>query len=244
MALFAPNRYPGKLIVVEGIDGSGKSTQISLLSNWLRAQGYAVAFSEWNSSSLVRETTRRGKRKEMLTPTTFSLLHATDFADRLESYIMPLVKAGAIVCADRYAYTAFARDVARGVGRRWVRNLYRFAIHPSLAFYFRVPLDVALGRILGGRDALKYYEAGMDLGLARDVEESFRIFQGRILDEYDAMAQEMGFHIIDATQSIETQQMRMREIVMNEIGEGLKKTVLHVSAPGDFVAQPSTSPVL
>ena len=244
MPFFLPNRGPGRLIVVEGIDGSGKSTQISLLSNWLRAQGYAVAFSEWNSSSLVRETTRRGKRKEMLTPTTFSLLHATDFADRLESYIMPLVKAGAIVCADRYAYTAFARDVARGVGRRWVRNLYRFAIHPSMAFYFRVPLDVALGRILGGRDALKYYEAGMDLGLARDVEESFRIFQGRILDEYDAMAQEMGFHIIDATQSIETQQMRMREIVMNEIGQGLKKTVLHVSAPGDFVAQPSTSPVL
>jgi dTMP kinase len=244
MSLFVPNRYPGKLIVVEGIDGSGKSTQISLLSHWLRSQGYAVAFSEWNSSSLVRETTRRGKKKEMLTPTTFSLLHATDFADRLESYIVPLVKAGAIVCADRYAYTAFARDVARGVGRRWVRNLYRFAIHPSLAFYFRVPLDVALGRILGGRDALKYYEAGMDLGLARDVEESFRIFQGRILDEYDAMAKEVGFHIIDATQSIEAQQIRMREIVMNEIGKGLKKTVLQVPASGEFVAQPSTSPVL
>jgi len=244
MSLFVPNRYPGKLIVVEGIDGSGKSTQISLLSHWLRSQGYAVAFSEWNSSSLVRETTRRGKKKEMLTPTTFSLLHATDFADRLESYIVPLVKAGAIVCADRYAYTAFARDVARGVGRRWVRNLYRFAIHPSLAFYFRVPLDVALGRILGGRDALKYYEAGMDLRLARDVEESFRIFQGRILDEYDSMAQEVGFHIIDATQSIETQQKRMREIVMNEIGSGIKKTVLHVPPSGEFVAQPSTSPVL
>jgi dTMP kinase len=244
MSLFVPNRYPGKLIVVEGIDGSGKSTQVSLLSHWLRSQGYAVAFSEWNSSSLVRETTRRGKKKEMLTPTTFSLLHATDFADRLESYIVPLVKAGAIVCADRYAYTAFARDVARGVGRRWVRNLYRFAIHPSLAFYFRVPLDVALGRILGGRDALKYYEAGMDLGLARDVEESFRIFQGRILDEYDAMAEEMGFHIIDATQSIEAQQIRMREIVMKEIGKGIKKTVLKVPAPGEIVAQPSSSPVL
>ena len=144
-------------------------------------------------------TTRRGKKKEMFTPTTFSLIHATDFADRMESYILPLVKAGAIVCADRYAYTAFARDVARGVDRRWVRNLYRFAIRPNLSFYFRVPLDVALGRILGGRDALKYYEAGMDLGLARDVEESFRIFQGRILDEYEAMAQEMGFHVIDAT---------------------------------------------
>src|SRR6266550_3090106 len=226
MSMFSPNRFRGKLIVVEGIDGSGKSTQISLLSHWLRSRGYAVAFSEWNSSPLVRETTRRGKKKEMFRPTTFSLIHATDFADRAERYITPLLKAGAIVCADRYAYTAFARDVARGVSRRWVRNLYRFAIHPSLAFYFRVPLDVALGRILGGRDALKYYEAGMDLGLARDVEESFRIFQGRILDEYDAMAQEVGFHIIDATQSIEAQQMRMREIVMNEIGVDMKNTVL------------------
>src|SRR5204863_5632579 len=141
-------------------------------------------------------------------------------ADRMESYIQPLVKSGAFVCADRYAYTAFARDVARGVERRWVQNLYSFALRPDLCFYFRVPLDVALGRILGGRDALKYYEAGMDLGLARDVEESFRIFQSRILDEYDAMAREMGFHIMDATESIEEQQKRMREIVMNEIGDG------------------------
>src|SRR5438093_4091887 len=206
MPLFAPNRYKGQLIVVEGIDGSGKSTQISLLSHWLRSQAIAVAFSEWNSSPLVRQTTRRGKKKEMFTPTTFSLIHATDFADRMESYILPLVKAGAIVCADRYAYTAFARDVARGVSRRWVRNLYRFAIHPSLAFYFRVPLDVALGRILGGRDAIKYYEAGMDLGLSRNMEESFRIFQSRILEEYELMIDEMGFHVIDATETIEAQQ--------------------------------------
>jgi len=230
MSLLAPNRHRGKLIVVEGIDGSGKSTQMSLLSRWLRSQGYAVAFSEWNSSPLVRQTTRRGKKKEMFTPTTFSLIHATDFADRLESYILPLVKSGAVVCADRYAYTAFARDVARGVGRQWVRNLYRFAIEPNLCFYFRVPLDVALGRILGGRDALKYYEAGMDLGLARDVEESFRIFQGRILDEYDAMADEMGFHVIDATLSIEQQQKRMREIVIEELGDSLKKGALHAPA--------------
>src|SRR6476661_10013004 len=111
MAVLAPHRYRGKLIVVEGIDGSGKSTQISLLSRWLRSQGFAVAFSEWNSSPLVRETTRRGKKKEMFTPTTFSLIHATDFADRLESYILPLVKSGAIVCADRYAYTADRKSV-------------------------------------------------------------------------------------------------------------------------------------
>jgi dTMP kinase len=233
MALFVPNRHRGKLVVVEGIDGSGKSTQISLLSHWLRSQRYAVAFSEWNSSPLVRRTTRRGKRKEMFTPTTFSLIHATDFADRMESYILPLVKAGAIVCADRYAYTAFARDVARGVSRRWVRNLYRFALHPTVAIYFRVPLDVALGRILGGRDALKYYEAGMDLRLARDVEESFRIFQGRILDEYEAMVKEFGFHVIDATLSIEEQQARMREIVMNSIGDGIEG-ILRMEGEGDW----------
>ena len=244
MSLFKPNRYRGKLIVVEGIDGSGKSTQISLLSHWLRSCGYAVAFSEWNSSPLVRQTTRRGKRKEMFTPTTFSLIHATDFADRMESYILPLVKSGAIVCADRYAFTAFARDVARGVGRRWVRNLYRFAIHPNIAFYFRVPLDVALGRILGGRDALKYYEAGMDLGLARDVEESFRIFQGRILDEYEAMAQEVGFHIIDASLPIEEQQRQMREIVTSELGADPESGILRVPPEGEIGAHTTAAAVL
>jgi dTMP kinase len=120
------------------------------------------------------------------------------------------MKAGAVVCADRYAYTAFARDVVRGVSRRWVRNLYRFAIRPNLAFYFRVPLEVALGRILGGRDAIKYYEAGMDLGLSRNIVESFRLFQGRILEEYDSMADEMGFHVIDATAGDRVERNRPR----------------------------------
>jgi dTMP kinase len=228
MPLLAPNRYKGKLIIVEGIDGSGKSTQLSLLSHWLHAQGIAVAFSEWNSSPLVRETTRRGKKRQMFTSTTFSLIHATDFADRLERYIVPMLKAGAVVCADRYAYTAFARDTVRGVSRRWVRNLYRFAVRPSLAFYFRVPLDVALGRILGGRAEIKYYEAGMDLGLSRNIEESFRLFQGRILEEYEAMAAEVGFHVIDATGSIEQQQREMREIVLRELGDSLRSGVLRV----------------
>jgi dTMP kinase len=233
MNLLAPNRYAGKLIVVEGIDGSGKSTQLSLLTHWLRSQGYAVAFSEWNSSPLVRQTTRRGKKRERFTPTTFSLIHATDFADRTESYIVPLLKGGAVVCADRYAYTAYARDVARGVSARWVRNLYRFAIRPDLAFYFRVPIDVAVQRILGGRDALKFYEAGMDLGLSRNIEESFRIFQGRILDEYDAMAREMDFKVIDATLSIEEQQQEMRRIVTAELSERLNKGVLRAPAGGE-----------
>jgi dTMP kinase len=217
MPVFSSRKFPGKLIIVEGIDGSGKSTQLSLLSQWLRSRGFGVVFSEWNSSPLVRNTTKRGKKKNMFTPTTFSLIHATDFADRIERWILPPLRAGSIVCADRYAFTAFARDVARGVSRRWVRNLYRFAVKPNLAFYFRVPLDVALGRILGGRDALKYYEAGMDLRLSRDVEESFRLFQGRIIDEYEAMVDEFGFQVIDATLSIEEQQTQIRRFVEKEL---------------------------
>ncbi len=177
----------------------------------------------------------------MFRPTTFSLIHATDFADRAERYITPLLKAGAIVCADRYAYTAFARDVARGVSRRWVRNLYRFATRPNLSFYFRVPLDVAIGRILGGRDAIKYYEAGMDLGLSRDVKESFRIFQGHILDEYEAMASDVGFHIIDATLSIEQQQRQMRRIVIEELGNRLKNGLLRVPPGEDHAYEPATA---
>lgn len=228
MAHLRPNRFPGKLIVVEGIDGSGKSTQLSLLTGWLRSRRLVVSFSEWNSSPIVRGTTRQGKKKQMFTPTTFSLIHATDFADRLERRIRPMLEAGAIVCADRYAFTAFARDAARGVSREWVRNLYRVAVKPDLAFYFRVPLETALKRILGGRAALKYYEAGMDLNLSPDINKSFALFQKRILDEYDAMAQEMGFHVIDATGSIEEQQKQVREIVLDRIGESLERDVLRV----------------
>src|SRR5206468_12571408 len=154
--------YPGRLVVVEGIDGSGKSTQLTLLAQWLRGEGYPVVFSEWNSSPIVKATTSRGKRRHILTPLTFSLIHATDFSDRVEREIVPSLKAGAIVLADRYVYTAFARDVVRGVNRRWVRSLYQFAPVPTQAFYFRVPLDTALRRILSARAKLKYYEAGMD----------------------------------------------------------------------------------
>lgn len=232
---FRPNSYSGKLIIVEGIDGSGKSTQLSLLSHWLRSKRLVVSFSEWNSSSIVRGTTRQGKRKQMFTPTTFSLIHATDFADRLERHILPMLEAGAVVCADRYAFTAFARDVARGVRPQWVRNLYRMAIKPDLAFYFRVPLNVALDRILGGRAALKYYEAGMDLNLSSDIQESFALFQERILREYDSMAEEMGFHVIDATGTIQEQQREVREIVMNTIGEALEKDILRQPTSGSRV---------
>jgi len=208
-----PNSYAGKLIVVEGIDGSGKSTQIDLLYKWLQAQGRSVFFSEWNSSDLVKSTTKLGKKQKMFTPTTFSLLQATDFAERWENLMLPMLKAGVIVLADRYAFTAFARDVARGVDAQWVRNLYSFAPQPDLVFYFRVPLDVAVERILSSRSKLKYYEAGMDLGLADNRVASFRLFQQRIINEYDRMVEEFGMTVIDGALPVQRQQKLIRQMV-------------------------------
>src|SRR5437764_4372540 len=198
MISYGKHRLPGKLFVVEGTDGSGKSTQLALLHQWLKAEGHTVFFSEWNSSSLVKDTTRRAKKRRLFTPTTFSLLHATDFADRTERDIIPPLKAGAIVLADRYIYTAFARDVARGCDPAWVRSLYRFAVKPTVSFFFRAPLDVAIDRIVSGRPELKYYEAGLDMGWSDDAEVSFEVFQGRILSEYDRMVGEFGLTMIDA----------------------------------------------
>ncbi len=214
--------YPGKLFIVEGIDGSGKSTQLKLLHQWLQNEEFGVFLSEWNSSPLVKTTTRRGKAKQILTPTTFSLIHATDFADRIEREIIPPIKAGAVVLADRYIYTAFARDVARGVEPKWVRKLYEFAVKPTIAFYFKVPLNIALDRILSSRAEIKYYEAGMDLGLSSDIKTSFKLFQEKILIEYEKMIEEFGLTVIDATLPINDQQKKVREIVLRKVKE-LKK---------------------
>jgi dTMP kinase len=213
----AERPHPGRLIAVEGLDGSGKSTQIHLLHQWLRARGYRVFFSEWNSSVLVREATRKGKKRQLLTPTTFSLIHATDFADRYERQILPLLRAGYLVLCDRYVYTSFARDAVRGCDGGWLRSLYRFAVAPDVVFFFRLPLETALGRILEGRPKLKYFEAGMDLGLHPDPQESFRIFQGRVLEQYLAMVPEFGFTEVDATLSVHAQQKIVRGILSEKV---------------------------
>ncbi len=208
-----PHPFPGKLIVVEGIDGSGKSTQVQLAQRWLASAGYQVFFTEWNSADLVRAVTKRGKKKMVLTPTTFSLVHATDFAHRLVHNIVPPLKAGMIVLADRYVFTAFGRDVARGCDPTWVRKVYSFAVRPDIAFYFNVSLEVALNRIVSSRAQLKTYEAGMDLGLSTDPSESFRIFQGRILEEYRKVVDEYGLIVIDADGPIDAQQALMRDTI-------------------------------
>jgi dTMP kinase len=204
----------GVLIVVEGIDGSGKSTQIHLVDRWLRSKGFDVFFTEWNSSETVREITSKGKKKARLTPTTFSLLHSTDFADRYEKNIYPLLRAGYIVLADRYIYTALARDTVRGCDKSWVRNMYSYALKPDLTFYFRVPIETAVNRIISGRPKLKYYEAGMDLRLSKDEYESYRIFQSRIVDQYESMVNDESFIVIDGTLDIEKQQNTVRRNIL------------------------------
>ena len=219
---------PGKLIVVEGIDGSGKSTQLRLLEKWLRFNNFEVFRTEWNSSDMVKSITSKGKKKANLTPTTFSLLHATDFADRFERNILPLLRAGYFVLADRYIYTAYARDVTRGCNRMWVRKMYDFALKPDLAFYFRVPIDISMDRILSGRPKLKYYEAGMDLNLSNDIYQSYRIFQSKIIEQYESMTKLEGFAVIDATLGIKEQQKLMREKIMQILPQKTKRTIQEV----------------
>ena len=148
---------------------------------------------------------------------TFSLLHATDFADRLLYKIIPPLKAGMIVLADRYAYTAFARDATRGVDRQWVRELYSFAVRPDLALYFRVPIDVSVDRLLARRVKLKFYESGMDLGWSSNPVESFRLFQGKVLDEYDQLVSEFGLEVVDAGGSITDQQRLVRTLIAQRV---------------------------
>ena len=214
------NEFPGRLIAVEGLDGSGKSTQIRLLQRWLEALGLKVYFSEWNSSELVKVATSKGKKSEALTPTTFSLIHATDFADRYERHLVPLLRAGYLVLCDRYIFTAFARDIVRGCPADWVRGVYDFAALPDLTFFFKADLQVSLQRILDGRPKLKFFEAGMDLRLSSDPYESFRIFQGRILEQYLAMSTEFRFLVIDANHQVETQQVLVRKLVAKHLDLG------------------------
>lgn len=213
MVKITKHNEPGRLIAVEGLDGSGKSTQIYLLKRWLELENYKVFFTEWNSSLLVKTATKKGKKRQLLTPTTFSLIHCTDFADRYERQIWPLLRAGYIVLADRYFFTAFARDAVRGCDPEWVKNNYSFATVPDLTFYFKLDPNIAINRILEGRPELKYHEAGMDLNLSPDPYESFRIFQGRINDAYDSMIKEFNFNLIDATSPVDQQQQAVREVV-------------------------------
>ncbi len=212
------HNYQGLLICVEGIDGSGKTTQLELLYSWLKSKGLDVILTQWNSSELISNTTKKAKKKNLLSGRTFSLLHAVDFADRLERTIKPALKAGFIVLADRYVYTAFARDVARDVDPQWVRNMYGFAIKPDMTFYFDVSPKKSLERICSNRQP-KFYEAGMDMKLSNNPYKSYVLFQNRIVEQYNEMVEEYDLIKVDALESIHSKQKFIRQKVVELLAQ-------------------------
>ncbi len=191
--------------------------QLYLLERWLEIEGYLAHFAEWHPSPLVESAVRRGKSSRWLTPITFAVIHAADFADRYERQILPLLRSGHIVLVDGYIYTALARDGARGCPAPWLRNLYRFALAPDITFYFRAPLDVVVQRVLGGGRKLTYYDAGMDLGLSLHRIENIRIFQGMIIEQYEQLAQTENFFVMDGTLPVQQLQQQMRQVVSSRI---------------------------
>src|ERR671939_1377997 len=194
--------YPGKLFVVEGTDGVGRSTQIQLLREWLEVKGYGVVETGWTRSRLMQPTIELAKSSNTLNKLTFVLLYATDFADRLEKEIIPALKAGFVVLTDRYIFTALARAGVRGVDRQWLRNLYGFAIAPHMVFYLSIDVKSLIGRVLQSR-AMDFWESGVDLKLGDDIYASFRAYQSRLLREYSSMADEFHFRVVDARRSID-----------------------------------------
>ena len=193
----------GKLIVLEGTDGVGRSTQIQLLRRWLEDEGYAVSDTGFRRSPLTQAGLESARTGHTLSPLTMSYFYATDFADRLENQIIPALKAGFVVLSDRYFYSVMARDIVRGADRDRERSLYGFALKPDLVMYLRADVDTLIARLVHGR-GFDYWESGMDIRCADNIYDSFVSYQGRLLEEFDKMAGEYAFVTIDATRPIQT----------------------------------------
>jgi dTMP kinase len=206
------DKYPGKLIAIEGTDGIGRSTQIQLLREWLEVKGYGVVETGWTRSPLMQPTIELAKSSNTLNKLTFVLLYATDFADRLEKEIIPALKAGFVVLSDRYIFTALARAGVRGIDRTWLRSLYGFAIAPHMVFYLKLDVETLIGRVLASR-GMDFWESGMDLKLGDDIYDSFRAYQNKLLREYGSMAEEFHFRSVDARRSIDQIQAELRKQV-------------------------------
>lgn len=220
MTVKSKNGYEGLLIVIEGTDGSGKSTQLELLKKSIQDKSYGVMVSEWKTSRLIANVIDDAKERNLLNATTYSLLYAADFADRLENQIIPALKSGFIVLLDRYFYTALARDVVRGQDFEWVKNLYEYAPEPDLIFYLDMPVDVLLKRIIG-TTGLDFYESGRDIGFSTDFYKSFEIYQDRCLEHYNRMKSEYNFISIDGTKSIKEIHKIMNDEVQKLLDSGI-----------------------
>ena len=226
---------PGHLIVIEGTDGVGRSTQIELLRPWLELEGYAVSNTGWTRSPLLADTINEAKAGHELTVITFSLLYAADFADRLEHQIIPALRAGFIVIADRYMYTAFARNMVMGADPIWTRELFGYALTPDLVLYLEIDVENLLPRVVQGK-GMDYWESGMHLALGDDIFESFHRYQGRLIEEYNVLAREFNFVSIDARRSVEAIQGDLREHVAAYLA-GTKRITARPPSTGNHRAR-------
>ena len=204
-----PSDLKGKLIAVEGTDGVGRTTHIDSLQEWLEVQGYGVVTTGWTRSNLMSKTIEMAKQGNILDRWSFSLLYATDFADRLEHQVIPALRSGFVVLADRYIYTAFARDYVRSGDRKWIRDVFGFALIPDLVCYLRIDVDTLALRVIESK-GMNYWESGMDLRLGADLYDSFKKYQGLLIEEFDKMAMEFQFEVIDARQSPDDIQTALR----------------------------------
>jgi dTMP kinase len=216
----------GKLIIIEGTDGVGRSTHIEELKKWLEVKGYAVTTTGWTRSPLMAKTIDDAKSGHTLNVNTFSLLYAADFADRLEHEIIPALRAGFIVLADRYIYTAFARSIVRGADRRWIRKTFGFALEPTSVFYMRIRIEDLIPRVINNQtfhkrywedqsgEGMNYWESGMDLRLGEDFYDSFIEYQRRILNEFDKMTKEFGFNVVEAARSFQEVNRELKQGIL------------------------------
>jgi dTMP kinase len=202
----------GKLIVIEGTDGCGRSTQAIMLKEWLEVQGYAVIDTGWTRSKLVGKAITDAKEGHSLHRLTYCLMYATDLADRMEYQIIPALKSGFIVLADRYIYTLLARGVARRADKGWLRELFSFAVQPDLVFYLQLETEDLVPRVLEA-GKMNYWESGLDMNWGDDLFDSFVTYQGELIHQFNAMAEEYGFHCVDARQDPRAIQRQLRREV-------------------------------
>ncbi len=227
---------PGKLIVIEGADGSGRSTEVAFLKQWLEVEGHAVVDTGLRRSDLVSGEIDRAKQGHTLGATTMALLYAVDFADQLENKIVPALAAGSTVLADRYIYTLMARAAVRGASRDWARELYGFALTPDLIVFLNARPVILLHRAIGKYGSLDYWESGMDLSLSRDLFESFFLYQDRLSKEFEWMRREYGFHWVDANRAPDQVHADVLTLVAPLFGAGLPRPA---RKPGGARARPA-----
>lgn len=204
--------YPGKLIVFEGVDGSGKSLQLNLLKDWLKTEGHGVIHSKRKQSPLIAKTIEDAKKNKTLNYITYSLIHAADYSEMIKKEIIPALKAGFIVLVNKYIYTAFARDITRGNDNNWVKNLYEFSIIPDITFYFQTTADDAISQLISFGE-IDFYDAGMDMGFSSDPQQSLLRFQSRLIEQFELLSEQYDFTVINSKDKIKKQQKQIRKLV-------------------------------